>query len=78
VDRLAFSLHHPMVCSCQRGGQSILTSTAPSCHAAVGGAIVPGDAKPLGLDILCGIDCVVSCNTESYMEKSAFTEGMLI
>jgi hypothetical protein len=44
----------------------------------VGGAIFPREAKPLGLDILCGADRPVSYKTESYMEKPTFTEGMLI
>jgi hypothetical protein len=39
VDGLACSLQRPTVCSHQRGGQSFLTGTAPSCHAVVGGAI---------------------------------------
>jgi hypothetical protein len=42
VDGLACSLHHPTVCSRQRGGQSFLISDAPSCHAVMGGAIFSG------------------------------------
>jgi hypothetical protein len=72
VDELACSLHHPTVYSHQRGGQSSLTGTAPSCHAAVGGTIFLGDVKPLGLDILCGIDHPGTCKTESYIKKLAF------
>jgi hypothetical protein len=61
VDGQAFSLDRPMVCSRQRGSQSFLTCVAPSCHAAVGDAIFPWDAKPSGLDILCGVECPVTC-----------------
>jgi hypothetical protein len=34
--------------------------------------------KSQGLDVLCGVDCLVTCTTESYIEKPAFTERMLI
>jgi hypothetical protein len=73
VDGLACSLHYQTVCSHQRGGQSLLTGIALSCHAAEGRAIISGDAKPPGLDILCGVDRLGTCKTEFYMEKPAFT-----
>jgi hypothetical protein len=44
----------------------------------VGGGIFPRDVKPPGLDILCGLDRLGTCKTELYMEKLAFSEGMLI
>jgi hypothetical protein len=78
VDRLACSLHRHTVCNRQRCDQSFLTGVAPSCHAVVGGAVFPGDAKPANLSILCGVDCLGTCKTESYMEKLTFTEGILI
>jgi hypothetical protein len=39
VDELACSLHHAMVCTCQRGGQFFLIGIAPSRHDAV--AVLP-------------------------------------
>jgi hypothetical protein len=33
--------------------------------------------KPLGLDIWHGIDCPVTCETESYMLKLTFTRSCL-
>jgi hypothetical protein len=78
VDGLAYSLHHPRICSRQRGGQSFLTGSIPSCHATVDGGAFPGDAKPSGLNILRGVDRTGICKTESYMEKLAFIEGMFI
>jgi hypothetical protein len=65
VDGLACSLHFPVVCSRQRGGQSLLTGTTPSCEAAVGSAVFLGDVKPPGLDIIHGIYHLVTCKTES-------------
>jgi hypothetical protein len=44
----------------------------------VDGTVLPRDAKPLGLDNLCGVGCTVSCKTECYIEKPTFTEGVLI
>jgi hypothetical protein len=73
VNGLACSLHHPTVYNHQKGGQSFLTSTAPSCHVAVSSGILPGDAKHLGLDILCVVDHSGTCKAESYLEKPAFT-----
>jgi hypothetical protein len=67
-----------MVCSRHRGGQSFLTGVASSCHAIVGGIVFAGDAKHPGLDILGGVDRLVTSKTESCMEKPTFTEGMLI
>jgi hypothetical protein len=46
VDTLACSLHHPTVCSHQRGGQSFLIGTAPSYHATMGSDVFPGDVRP--------------------------------
>jgi hypothetical protein len=77
VNGLACSLHHPTVYSHQKGGQSFLTSTAPSCHVAVSSGILPGDAKHLGLDILCVVDRSGTCKAESYLEKPAFTKACL-
>jgi hypothetical protein len=77
VDRLAFSLHHPTVCIHQRGSQSLLTGAAPSCHAVVGSVVFPEDVKPPSLDILCGVDCLGACKTESYMENPTFTRAVL-
>jgi hypothetical protein len=34
-------------------------------------------AKPLGLDILCGVDHPGTSETESYMEKLTFTRACL-
>jgi hypothetical protein len=51
VDSLAYSLHHPTVCICQRGGQSFLTGAAPSVTLQWGGGAFPEDVKPPGLDI---------------------------
>jgi hypothetical protein len=34
-------------------------------------------AKPPGLDIWCGVDRPSTCETESYMEKLAFTRACL-
>jgi hypothetical protein len=77
VDRLACSLHRPMVYIHQRGKQSFLTNASPCYHAAVGGAVFLGDVKPAGLDILRGVERPVTCKTKSYMEKSAFTRAGL-
>jgi hypothetical protein len=67
-----------MAHSCQRSSQSLLTGAALSYHAAVGSAIFLGGAKPPGLNILHGVDRLGTYKTESYMEKPAFTMGMLI
>jgi hypothetical protein len=79
LDGLAYYLHRPTVCSRQWGGQSFLTSTAPSRHVAVGGGVFSGGggAKLLGLDILRGVHCSGTCKTEFYMEKLAFTRACL-
>jgi hypothetical protein len=73
LDELAYCLHRPMVYSSQRGGQIFLSGATPSCHVAVGGGVFPADAKPLGLDILLGVDCLGTYKTEFYMEKPALT-----
>jgi hypothetical protein len=52
VDGLACPLHHPMACNHQSRGQGFLSGIVWSYHAAVGGGALPGDMKPLGLDIL--------------------------
>jgi hypothetical protein len=44
----------------------------------VGGVVFSRNVKPPDLDILCGVDRPITCKTESYIEKPAFTEGMLI
>jgi hypothetical protein len=44
----------------------------------VGGAVFLGDATPLGLEIMRGVDRPVTCQTKSYVEKHAFTMGLLI
>jgi hypothetical protein len=75
---LASSLHHPTVCSRQKGGQRFLTGAVPSCHAIVGDVVFLGDVKPVGLDILRGVERLVTCKTESYIEMPAFTKGTLI
>jgi hypothetical protein len=62
----------------RRGGQSFLSDDAMSRHAALSGGAFPGGAKPSGLDILHGVDRLGTYKTESYMEKPAFTEGVLI
>jgi hypothetical protein len=77
VDGLAYSLHRSMICSRQRGGQSFLIGVAPSCHVAVGGGVFLGDVKPPGLDILCDVDRLGICKTESYMEKLTFMRAYL-
>jgi hypothetical protein len=77
LDELAYSLHRPMVYSSQRGGQIFLSGATPSCNVAVGGGVFPGDAKPLGLDILLGVDCLGTCKTEFYMEKPTLTRACL-
>jgi hypothetical protein len=55
VDGLACSLHRPLFCNHQRGGQCCLTGDALSRRTMVdGGAFLRGGgmgAKPLGLDI---------------------------
>jgi hypothetical protein len=51
VDGLACFLHHPMVCSHQRGCQSFLTGVSPSHYVVVGSGAFTGDARPPGLDI---------------------------
>jgi hypothetical protein len=43
----------------------------------VDGGVFSGDAKPPGLDILCGIDRPGTCKTESYMKKPTFTMACL-
>jgi hypothetical protein len=43
----------------------------------VGGSVILGDAKPPGLDILCGVDRLATCKTKSYMEKLTFTRACL-
>jgi hypothetical protein len=73
VEGLSCPLHRPTVCSHRRGGQSFLTGAIPFCHAAVGGAAFSGDAKPLGLDILCLVHRPNAYKTKSYMEKPAST-----
>jgi hypothetical protein len=77
MEGLACSLHCPMVYNHQGGGQSFLTSVVPSCHAIVGGGAFLGDAKPMGLDILHGVDRPSICETKSYMEKATFTKVWL-
>jgi hypothetical protein len=77
VDELAYSLRCLMVCNRQRGSLGFLTGIAPSCHVAVGGGVFLVDAKPPGLDILCGVDRPGTCKTESYMEKLAFARACL-
>jgi hypothetical protein len=63
VDELAYSLHRPMVYSCQRGGHNFLTGVVLSCHAVVGGDAFSGDAKPPGLNIRHGVDRPGTCET---------------
>jgi hypothetical protein len=53
-------------------GTNFLSSAALSHHAVVGGGIFPEGAKPLGLDIWCGVDRPGTCAIESYMEKLTF------
>jgi hypothetical protein len=73
VDGLACSLHRSMVYIHQRVSQTLLRGAAPSYHAAVGGVVFPRDAKPTGLDILCGVHCLGACKSKSYMEMPAVT-----
>jgi hypothetical protein len=68
VDGLAYSLHHPMACSCHMMGHGFLSSIALSNHVAVGGDAFLGDAKPLGLHIEWSVDHLDTCVTKSYME----------
>jgi hypothetical protein len=77
VDNLAYSLHHPTVCSHQRDGQSFLIGSASSYHAVVGGDVFPGNAKPLGLYILCGVDCSSACKTESHLKSPPLPRACL-
>jgi hypothetical protein len=77
VDGLACFLHRPKVYSHQRGGHTFLIGTAPSCHAALGGGAFSRDAKPRGLDIWHGVDCLGTSEDESYMEKLSFTRACL-
>jgi hypothetical protein len=51
VDGLDWPLHCPIVCSHQMKGHGFMSSATLSCHAAVGGCAVLGDAKPPGVDI---------------------------
>jgi hypothetical protein len=49
VDRLAYPLHRPTVCSCQTRGHGLLPSTILSCRCS-GRWHLSGDVKPLGLE----------------------------
>jgi hypothetical protein len=77
VDGLACFLHRHAVCSRQRGGFCRLAGATLSRRIAVGGGAFLGGAKPPGLDIRHGVDRPGSCETESYMEKLAFTRPYL-
>jgi hypothetical protein len=77
VDGLACPLHHLMVCGYQMRGKSFQSDATLSRHAEVGGGTFSGGVKPTGLDIFHGVDHPGTYKTESYVEKPAFTEGML-
>jgi hypothetical protein len=67
VDGLAYPLHHPMSYSHQTRGQGLLSGTALSHRAVVGGGAFLGDAKPPGLDICWRVDRLGTCVTESHL-----------
>jgi hypothetical protein len=61
----------------RRGGYSFLLGAALSHCAVVGGGAFLVSVKPSDLDILCSVDCLGTCVTESYMEKLTFTRACL-